>query len=144
MSFLALESALIERLKARLPAGTHVLTGADLAGVAEGSQPTPAVHVIYQGYRVAEARPDGRAARIEQTWLAVVAVRNVRDARSGEAARNDASLLADGVIDALMGWQPPGTSSPLKITQAPRAGYFAGHLYLPLAFTTENTVKGNP
>lgn len=144
MSFLALESALVERLKAKLPAGVHVLTGADLDGVSEGSQPTPAVHVVYQGYRVIETRPDGRAARVEQVWLAVVAVRNVRDARTGAAARADAGALGDGVISALMGWQPVGTSSPLKLAQAPRAGYSAGHFYLPMAFTTETTVKGTP
>jgi phage gp37-like protein len=144
MSLLALESALVERLKARLPAGVHVLSAADLAGVAEGSQPTPAVHVVYQGYRVSESRPDGRAARIEQTWLVVVAVRNVRDARSGGAARADAGDLAESVIAAIMGWQPEGTSSPLKLTTAPRAGYAAGHIYMPLGFACETTVKGLP
>jgi len=101
------------------------------------------MHVVYQGYRVVETRPDGRAARIQQTWLVVVAVRNVRDARTGLAARADAGGLADAVIGALMGWQPDGASRPLTLAQAPRAGYRAGHVYLPLAFEHETTVKGS-
>ncbi len=143
MSFLALESALVERLKARLPAGAHVLTRADLASVTEGSQPTPAVHVVYQGYRVAESRPDGRAARLQQTWLVIVAVRNVRDAAAGSAARGDAGSLADAVIAALMGWKPAGVNKPLKLVNAPASGYRAGHLYLPLAFELETDVRGD-
>lgn len=144
VSFLSIEPAIVQRLKDRLPAGVHVLTGADLDGVSEGAQPTPAVHVVYQGYRVVETRPDGRAARIEQDWLAVAAVRNVRDARTGAAARADAGAMAEAVISAMMGWQPTGTCSPFRLAQAPRAGYRAGHFYLPMTFTTETTIKGSP
>ncbi|MEW6446327.1 MAG: DUF1834 domain-containing protein [Pseudomonadota bacterium] len=138
---LQLESHIIARLRERLPGHVHVLSAADLAGVAEGSQPTPAVHVVYQGYRVIESRPDGRAARLQQTWLVVVAVRNVRDASAGSAARSDAGLLADGVIAALMGWKLDAVNKPLKLTNAPAAGFRAGFLYVPLAFEAETDVR---
>lgn len=144
MSFLAIESALVERLKARLPTGVHVLTRADLASVAEGSQPTPAVHVVYQGYRVQENRPDGRAARVQQTWLVVIVVRNVRDAASGQAARGDAGDLAESVMSALMGWRPEIVNKAIKLANAPASGYRAGLLYLPLAFELEVDVRGVP
>lgn len=141
MTMLHLEPLIVARLRERLPGHVHVLSAADLAGVAEGSQPTPAVHVVYQGYRVIESRPDGRAARLQQTWLAVVAVRNVRDAAAGSAARGDAGQIAESVIAAMMGWKPDAINKPLTLTSAPAAGFRAGHLYLPLAFVAETDVR---
>lgn len=140
MSFLATEAALVARLTERLPATVRVLTAADLASVAEGSQPTPAVHVVYQGHRVAERRADGRALRLTQTWLTVVAVRNVRDARSGAAAREDASALVDAVFAALMGWQPDGLARPLAAADAAQAAYVAGFMYLPIGWQAERVL----
>lgn len=140
MSFLALESALVERLKARLPAGVHVLTAADLEGVTAGVQPTPAVHVVYRGYRVKQGADDGTYARIEQTWFAVVAVRNVQDVRSGLGARDVAGPLMSAVCQALMGWCPD--QEPMRLTTAPLPGFNGGHLYAPLAFLVDVPVDG--
>lgn len=134
MSFLALEPALVARLRERLPESVHVLTGADLADVAEGSQPTPAVHVVYQGY---SADP-GPMLTITQTWLTVIAVRQVASVRSGSGARADAGVIADSVLAALHRYRAPGYR-PLQLTTAPRPGYRGGHLYLPLAWTTAYT-----
>lgn len=141
---MSLESALIERLQTRLPAGVHVLSAADLAGVAEGSQPTPAVHVVYQGDRPLEVSSSGRTARVEQTWLVVAAVRNVRDARAGTGARQDGMALLDQARRALMGWQPEGASTPLKLAAAPRPGFHAGFQYMPTAFAIETILHGDP
>ncbi|MEW5972337.1 MAG: Gp37 family protein [Pseudomonadota bacterium] len=138
-----LETAMIERLKARLPSGVHVFSAADLADVAEGSQPTPAVHVVYHGDRPLEVNSSGRTARVEQTWLVVAAVRNVRDARVGSGARQDGMALLDQVRRALMGFQPEGASTPLKLAAAPRPGFRAGFQYLPTAFTVEIILHGD-
>ncbi|MDP2548084.1 hypothetical protein [Oceanobacter sp. 4_MG-2023] len=135
-----IESELKTRLQAKLPAGTHVLTTTDLAGATEASQPTPAVHLVYQNYRVIESRPDGRAARIQQTWLTVIAVRNVRNTRSGAAARSEATELASLLAPALMGFKPTGAAKPLTLVTAPQASYSTGHQYLPLAFAVETTL----
>ena len=88
--FLAIESHLVERVKAAVAGMTpavHVLTAAELADVAEAQQLTPAVHIVYDRFRVVEARTDGRVTRLDHTWLAVTATRNVSDTRSGAAAR---------------------------------------------------------
>lgn len=145
-SLLILEPELLQRLKAELPAemaGVHVLAAADLDGVAEEKQITPAVHLIYQGFRPLEHRADKKMVRIEQTWLTVVAVRNVRNTRSGAAARSDAGPLAGAVLLALLGWQPPSAAKPLTLSHAPPARFSAGHMYLPQAFSTE-LVLGKP
>lgn len=136
--FLLLQSTLVARLQERLAAqvpAVHVLTSPDLDGVLEEQQLTPAVHLIYQGYQVLEQRPNG--VLLEQTWLAVVACRNVRQLSSGQAARQQAGRLAFAVLKALLGYKPPECSAPLRLASAPPAGYSGGHQYLPLAFTAE-------
>ena len=140
LDFFALEAVLIARLEAQLadlvPA-VQVLTSVDLDGVSEAQQHTPAVHLVYQGYNVAESRADGKAARVEQTWLVVVATRNQRSLRSGQEARADAGLIARRVCAALMGFKPTAASKPLALTEAPAAGYSAGFQYVPLGFKAE-------
>ena len=146
-NLLAIEAELVQRLQQRLaplrPA-VHVLTAADLADVTEEKQLCPAVHVIYQGYTPTESRADGRAVRIEQTWLAVVAVRNARAVQSGAAARAEAGALAQQVLLALQGWQPADATKPLQLASAPNAGYSAGYQYVPLAFTAELICRTTP
>lgn len=139
-NFLALEPLLIARLEAQLAdlaPKVHVLAATDLAGVTEATQVTPAVHVLYQGYRVTESRSDGSAVRIEQTWLTVVSVRNMKNLRTGTEARADAGLIARRTTQALMGYQPEPGSKPLRLAEGPGAGFNAGFQYLPLAFVAE-------
>ncbi len=146
-NFLQLEDELTQRLKDRLAVlrpAVHVLGAADLAGVTEEKQLTPAVHLVYDRYRPTESRPDGRAIRIEQTWMAVVAVRNARAVKTGDAARGLAGALAAQVLLALQGWQPPSATKPLQLAPAPKAGFSAGHQYLPLAFVAETVIKTQP
>lgn len=139
-SLLILEPELLARLKeqlAPLRPAVHVLSAADLEGVAEAQQLTPAVHLIYQGYRVVQHRADKRLARIEQTWLTVVAVRNVRAVKTGTAARTDAGQLAGAVLLGMLGWKAPSAATGFELANAPPARFSGGHLYLPQAFTTE-------
>jgi hypothetical protein len=142
--FFELGPLLVARLEQRL-AGLlplpKVLTAADLAGVQENQQFTPAVHLVYQDYGVAESRSDGTAARVTQDWLAVVATRNQRGLRSGEQARSDAGQIAMRVCAALMGFKPTPACKPMQLINAPGAGYSAGFQYLPLAFKAEITIN---
>ena len=133
-NFLAPEPYIVARLKELLP-GVHVLTAADLAATKEESQPVPAVHVIWNGFRVKEAREDGRVAWLDHEWLIVSAVRNVRGLKSGADARQEAGELAARAGAAVMGYRPPNVAGPMRLAPSPGAGYSqAGYLYLPLAF----------
>ena len=138
--FLAVESHLVERVKAAVAGMSpfvHVLTAAELASVAEANQPTPAVHIVYGNFRVIESRGDGHVTRLDHTWLAITATRNVSDQRTGEAARREASALMARAGAALAGFKPPGATRPLRMTPAPLPGFHAGYQYLPLAFLVE-------
>ncbi|HEY0953981.1 MAG TPA: hypothetical protein VGE36_04440 [Roseateles sp.] len=139
-NFLALEPHLVARVRAAvadLAPAVFVLTVADLADVREAAQRVPAVHVIWNGFKVDEVNGAGTKARLAHTWLAVAAVRNVADTRSGGAARQEAGELLARAGGALMGFQPPGAVKPLRLAPAPRSWASAGFLYVPMAFIAE-------
>lgn len=138
-NFLAPEPHIVARLKELLPANVHVLTAADLQTIKEESQPVPAVHVIWNGFRLVESRIDGRVSQLEHEWLIVSTVRNVQTLKTGQQARVEAGELAARAGAALMGFRPPNVSSHMKLAPAPGTGHSqAGYLYLPLAFTVES------
>jgi len=136
---LALEAIIIERLRAQGLAGVTVATLRSLAANLEDLQrkplPTPALLVAFGGGRVVQSRPDGRALRLAQDWVVACVVRNLANAAPGAA--EDAGELADQALEALMGWQPPGASAPLTLTDLPPLEFGSGYLWLPLTFSTE-------
>ena len=143
--FMALEPHIVElvqkAVEGMVPA-VHVLTAADLADVKEGGQKTPAIHVIYGGYSVAE---DLRTAwRLRHKWYVVAAVRNVASQRSGQAARSEAGALGARVAAALAGSALPGASQTMSLVTPPAARYAAGFQYLPSAFEVETVFKKQP
>ena len=144
-NFLEPEAHIVARLKEALTGvkpAVHVLTAADLAKVKEENQPTPAVHVVWNGFRVLQAREDGAAARLDHTWLVVAAVRNVRTLQSGQDARVAAGELAARAGAALMGYRPPNVAGPMRLAPAPGSGISAaGFMYLPLAFLVETVFQ---
>lgn len=141
--FLAMEQILIDRLRAVLPAQVHVLSAADLATVTESAQLTPAVHVLYRGYRRGKPTPS-MWVEISQQWMTVVAVRNVRDVATGSAARLEAGPLITQVIAALDRYQPGGECQSLHLDDAPSAGYRAGYGYFPLGWRVDMKIRALP
>lgn len=136
LDFLALEADIVARLRARCPAARAVLTAEDLADVQARSQTTPALHVIYGGYRVLEASDTGRNARTEQTWVVVVALRAATQrATAASAPRVRAGELVGELLAALMGWRPAANMRPLTLANGPRPVFRDGCAYLPFAFT---------
>lgn len=129
--FLALEPLIAARIRSVVVTpGLKVLAAADLAGLKANAQPSPAVHVIQGGHSVAV---DGWLATITETWLTVVAVRNVRDAATGAAMRTDAGPILDALFAGLFGWRVDGVK-PLVPAKPPRPGFEAGFGYFPLAW----------
>lgn len=137
MSLLAIESEIIARLTAQLPAGTHVLTSASARDIESNRLLSPAAYVIYAGGSVPET--DGyERLMIEQRWLVVCCARNVADA-TGSGARADAGTLADAVLAALQAWQPASADSALLLIDLPDPGLSSGFQLIPLAFATTIT-----
>lgn len=133
-AFMALEPRLVALLKQALAGvspAVHVLTAAELADVQESKQLTPAVHVVYGGYRIAE--DIGTAWRLEHTWYAVTAVRNVAQVKSGAAGRQDAGVIATAVALALADAKVAGAAEPLTLITPPGPSHSAPYTYLPTA-----------
>lgn len=140
-NYLALEPLLVARLQDTLPAGTHVLTPADLEGVTQQKQLTPAVHVVFwRSLMVPSSAPDdsGGYHAVRQHWLTVVAVRHAGGQKSAQPQREVAGTLAAKVVVALAGWKPSAAGiRRLLPIDAPGPHYGkGGYMYLPLAWET--------
>ena len=141
-----LSSQIEERLRAVLPAEVAVVHARDLAGAIESSQRVPAVQIYDGGFRVEELTNDRMACRLDWSWICVCAVRKPQAQVDSFEAREAAYLLGDQVIAALLGWKPPTTvHTRFRMATPPRPQWSKGGFgYLPLVFTTQLTVRGEP
>jgi hypothetical protein len=143
---LVLQAELVTLLTAELAdirPQVHIFTPDDLASeeadkpaVAAKAQPVPAVNVVYMGHRFGtgedQQRTDGQALVMQQLFALEVVTRNVRDLKSGKAARADGGQLAMRVLTAAMGARLPSAATRLALRPGPGPVYRAGMQYLPL------------
>ena len=137
--FLSAEQLIIDRLNDQL--SITVLSSSDIAGVKEKEQITPAIHVLFGGHRPVKSARKALDITYQQTWIVVVAVRNVSRINSGQKAREDAGPIMHDVLSALQGWRPSKSHQPLKPISSIREGYSNGFLYYPCGFETELTLS---
>lgn len=144
VDLLAPQAGIVERLIDQVSGFRAVLTAADLAGIKQSQQVTPAAHVVYAGFEVPAGQgqqdAEGGSQVILVRWMVVVAVRNARTQVTGAAAREDAGPLMGAVIEALKGWAPAEGFAPLVMRPAPPAAYDAGFADFPILFTTTTVV----
>ncbi len=142
--FLSAGPAIEQRIRDQVPGLRMVLSAADLEGVQESKQTTPAAHVLFADYTVAEEQAAGERARIRQTWIAVVVERNVRQSNQAAAQRATIGPRVLEVMRALMGWPPTAEHSALVPTDSPfQTAYSNGFIYVPVAFTTDVKIAGD-
>lgn len=130
------EGLALERLNSAVTAGDlplNVLSIDDINGVKEASLPKPSVRLAYGGHRITT---DSGISTVDQTWLTVLALRNVRGIKQGTAARSAASPLVDIVFDLFLGWQPAkGFKALVPATSPVKSSMYQGVIYVPLAWT---------
>lgn len=141
-----LEAALVQAVQAAtagISPAVRVLTGADIADAKDVAQISPAVHVVYGGYQVAEAA--GKQWRLVHRWYLVAAVRASAGARasakSSQAARQSAGQLAALVAGALAGESLPGAAGVLELITPPAPQYHDGLHLLPVALQAQSIFK---
>lgn len=143
-NYLMAESLIISRLTNEVPElKGNVFSAADLAGVSEATQKTPAAHVLYFGDRIVDGTgrsTTGEVQCVDQGWYVVLVVRNVRSQLTGEDARSDAGPLAKKILKALQGWQPSPEHGHMKRVNGANPGFKAGYLYLPFFFQSRITI----
>ena len=131
--------ALVSKAVEGLKPAVHVLTASDLSVVKESAQRTPAIHVIYGGYRITN---DLRVSwQLAHTWYVVAADRNVASITSGQPARRSAGSLLALVTGRLVCAQVQGAVSSLQLITPPPAQYLNGFQYIASAFEVETIFR---
>lgn len=140
--WMAIEPRLVEMVQKAvkgLKPAVHVLTASDLSMVQEQAQLTPAIHVIYGGYYIAD---DLRVSwQLAHTWYVVAADRNVAAIVSGQPARRSAGSLLAMVTGRLAGEPVQGAIGPLQLISPPPAQYRNGFQYIASAFKVETIFR---
>jgi hypothetical protein len=138
------EQRIIDRLRERLPASVHVAPLREIERVPEMRQRAPAVWVIHDGYTVGERIPNApHVQQIRQEWFVVVAAKSAKGSGDVNAARDQASELAQAVLEALLGFHLGG-GKYLQLGDAPGPEYDGGYCHVPLSFSNAATFKGQP
>jgi hypothetical protein len=140
-NYLAPGASILERLKELRHTWPTlaVLEVRDLAGVREGGERLPALHVLYLGDRFGdEGAGQGALLEVDQVWGVYVAV---RDARQVAEAHVELGELISAVLERLQGWRPAGFAA-LRRVQAPGALYERGVVRVPLYFTCRVMSRG--
>lgn len=148
MSVVALENALLARLRERLVTDLAlvkvVYSHREYAELPEQSMVTPSLALIYTGYTVGDkVHPAGGIQDVGFGWLVVVNVRNALNTGTASAVLDAASPIFDAVLAALLGWRPLPKFRPIQLEPAPGAALSdAGFGYYPVAFSTLATYRG--
>lgn len=140
-----LESAkpIEEKLLARVPSGTKVFLAATLEAAKRNAQIAPAVHLVFDGIKPGNNLGQGKIQGVEIRWLLMIASRNVSDTQTGWSALEEVSTLTKTVLGALLGFKPDADHAPLQLAPAPRHAENTGLAWMPIAFTTTTTWRGN-
>ncbi|WP_019024056.1 MULTISPECIES: phage protein Gp37 [unclassified Thioalkalivibrio] len=141
-NLLAAEGAILEQCKAALGDAVATYgTMTDMQTVEERSQRTPALYVVFDGYRPGGQAGAGRTQQFIVRWLVVVAVRNVG---TEGAAQGEAGALVGALIPALMNFRPDADHGRLQATDPPAPVYREGFAYIPTAWeVTTHTTTDN-
>lgn len=143
LSPIDVEAAIVARLAATVKeAGTvkYVYDTREYGAVVEESQLTPALAVIYNGYRAGTELTRGAVQQVEILFLVVAITRSAVGTLRATGAKSEASDVFNAAMQALTGWKPGKGIKALQLEDAPGAGYSdAGFTYLPIAYSTSIT-----
>jgi hypothetical protein len=134
--WLAAEVLIINRLKAEVGAYVRDVLGArELAALSESQQPSPSLHVIYDGEDLSvSSGGHGEARIVEQFWLVVVAVESASEIVTGEGERLSIGRLMSRVIRALSGHQLSADFRKMERRPAPQPAFATPWAYYPMLF----------
>jgi hypothetical protein len=141
MNFMAIEPLIIERLRVAVPELRAVYTAREADAVLTRREVSPAAHVIYGGFQIAEVMHAGLAARLNQVWLIVITATSAKGGSTGAGPREIAGPLMIAVMQALLGWKPGTGFGRLLLTGSPQARHLEGFSYFPLTFTSQVIVQ---
>lgn len=138
------ETKIIARLKAKFAADKiPVYPVAELERVPELRQKAPAVFVVYDGLTPGDEVGNGSVQTVTHEWYVVVMTRNAKGAGDPQEARMQAGAICQKALEALLGHHL-GNGAYMRLAAGPGPQYDGGMAYMPLAFTTRASYRGDP
>ena len=128
--YLEIEPLIVARLKEQIR-DAQILSSWGQPVIKETHDLPSSVMVFLEDDRPGDTVARGKNQKIEQTWLALVVVRD---------AENEAGPLISQVLRAIAGWQPEG--GRFSVFQRVRSSFLPdyspnGIFYFPLSFSTK-------
>ena len=145
-SLFAVEPLIIARLKERVPGLRSVDGALDVMDAISGSRPPPAAAVIWDGESVprGDTHQVGGEQIVEQRWLVVLGIRNVRAAATGGGLRDEAGPLLLQINATLQGWRPGLGFGRLSKAGAPPPHYQDGYAFFGLRYAVRIVMRAAP
>lgn len=138
--YLAAEKLIMAHWKTTMPQLLDVVSVPDLSLVRDVVKQSPSGVVMWDGDEVVTGAggsvSEGEGQAVDQRWMLLVAIKNVRGLVSGSGARQEAGPLLMQTISTFAGWKPGEGYRPMRRMSGPRPGVFAGFAYFPVVFAT--------
>ncbi len=118
-------------------------TREDLEAIQEDQQVTPGVYVVYAGAVFKDSSVAG--ATVQHQWRVVLAISSKAPGREASPRNQIAGKFLPGLLLALHGFTPEGSTTPLVPVTPPPIFPSGNFTYYPLAFTSDcvySTRKG--
>ncbi len=132
---------IIDRLGASVP-GLRAVHGArDLEEIKAHRGTAPAAYVLYDGQEPFLGA--GSVAAVDQKWLVVAAVHNLRESMGGLGEGNEAGDLLIRFSRVLLGWRPGPDHGPMTLDRAPAPQFAGGFGFYPMGFRTRVVLRGD-
>lgn len=134
------EEAILNRLRDQVTQMRTVAGARELKAIPTHARTTPALYLIADGYQPWQHA--GAEQAIEQLWLVVVAIRNLRLAEGGAGERREAGPVLWQSCQALIGWQPDPTMGAMRLVASPGTICNEDLVLFPLRFATRIVLNG--
>ncbi len=129
------------RIRTQIPAFKEVAGAADMANVMAGRLTDSGCYIFQERVTAAESQlANAIMQRLTVTFAVLVVVRNVKDARGGDAA--DASYTLQAALKtALLGWCPEAGADPLEYGGGALVSFANGFFIWKDTFITHQFIR---
>lgn len=130
-------AAIVERLKAAMPALREVLLIDEMDDRDADPRQTPSAVVLLHSMRPGTVEARQPVATVEQDWMVVLAIRSAR--RDPARITTGVGPLISQCIGALHGWVAPALKRPIGWVPGPAPKYSRNTSYYALVFRSQLT-----
>lgn len=138
---MTIRAEIVEQLKAEAPSLREVAGAANWVAVEKTRRVHGGCYVFRSQTRAERNALDHLVRqRVEEQITLVVTVRNVADARGGEAS-DEAETLCAEIRAALLGWTPASAAAPLEYAGGALLSFADGFLHWAETYRTERYIS---